>query len=441
VGTVRALRDVKVGSKIAERVEKLLVDEGDPVKQGQVVCLLDTTDTKLQIQEAEARLEEAQAVLAKLKAGERLNTIRQLEAEVEERKATVQKLEQDSKRMRTLFAKGVVSDAQRDSVVADYNTAVARLHGAEAALALAREGTRKEEIAGAEADVALRQAELSLARQRVKDASILSPVTGYVVRKHVEEGEWTQIGGTVVDLIDTSLLRVHTMVTEKVIRQVREGQRVVMTFDAHPGKHFEGVVHRVIPKADEASRSFPVQINVHNGRQGVRAGMFARVGFVLDERQNVLQVPEDAIVLSRGLTLVFKALPMPAPQGAGGGPPGGAPGKGAPKPAAKGAAGAPPKAAAGGPPGGMPPMPGPIFLSARVVVRTGVRQEGMIEIREVVDGTLDADDLVVVTGNGNLRETQPMTVVSGLPGKQNAAPASPKSAPKTPADSPRQAKQ
>ena len=77
VGSVHALREVEVGSRIAERVETLLVDEGDPVHKGQVVCRLDTTDTKLRILEAQAELARAQAELANREAGLRENEIKQ----------------------------------------------------------------------------------------------------------------------------------------------------------------------------------------------------------------------------------------------------------------------------------------------------------------------------------------------------------------------------
>ncbi|MFP4056612.1 MAG: efflux RND transporter periplasmic adaptor subunit [Candidatus Brocadiia bacterium] len=394
VGTVQPLREVQVGSKIAERVAKLLVEEGDPVRgpeegrPGQVICQLDVTNTKLQIQEAKARLAEARATLAKLRAGLRANEIRQAEAEVEEQQARAKKLEQDARRAEKLFAKGVISDSERDAAVAEHQTALARLHRYQAALALAREGTRAEEIAEAQAALDLRQAELALAEQRLEDATIRSPVTGFVVSKHVEEGEWTQVGATVVEVIDTSTLRVHTHVTEKVVRKVSPGQEVVLTLDALPGQRFRGIVHRVIPRADVTSRSFPVQIDVVEPRGVVRPGMFARVGFVLDERADVLQVPEDALVHRGDMVMVYKVVPPASSRGEG----------------------------RGGPGGGMPPPAGPVMQASRAVVRAGARQGGMVEVREVVAGSLEAGDLVVVTGNENLRgETMTVAVIRGLP--------------------------
>ena len=410
VGTVRPLREVKIGSKIAERVEKLLVDEGDPVKEGQLVCQLDTVDTKLRLAEAQASLDQAEASLAKLEAGLRPNEIKQSEAALEEQEAKAAKLKQDSERAKQLFEKGVISDAERDAVLADYATAVARVHAADAVLALAKEGSRKEDIAQAHGVVAQRKAELATVKQRLADASIISPVTGYIVRKNVEVGEWTQIGGTVVEVIDTSVLRVHARVTEKEVGSIREGQKVALKLDAHPDARIEGIVHRIIPEADQASRSFPVQINVRDPDGVVRAGMFARVEFVLGERVNVLLVSEDAVVLRGGLELVYKAVPMPAP------PPGAGPPAGGP-PASKGE----PPTKGGGPPGGMPPMPGQIFLSSRVVVKTGARQEGLIEIREIVNGSLGTGDYIVVTGSENLRDSQPVIVVRGLDAPPAAA--------------------
>jgi len=422
VGSVRALREVSVGSKLAERVAELCVDDGDPVKKGQVICRLDTTELVLRIPEVKAMLARAEAILADREAGLRENEIKQKEAAVAEERSKVKKLKLDADRVKRLFAQGVVADAERDAVLAEYDTALARLAGAEAALALAREGERKQLIAQARADVAYQEALLALAVQRVKDSTIVSPVDGYVVAKHVEVGEWTQVGGTVVDLIDTSVLRVHTRVTEKQIRLIGEKQKAEVRLDALPGRKFTATVHRIIPRADAATRSFPVQLTLSDPTGQVRAGMFARVSFILGARENVLLVPEDAIVLRGGLAMVFKATPMPMPP-QGGAPPGSSGGP----PKAK----APPGGAAGGAPGGMPPMPGPMMLAQAAIVTTGARQEGNIEIKEVASGSLDAGDLVVVVGSENMRQGAMMIVVRGMPkqGQGGPPPASPTPAP------------
>lgn len=406
VGTVRGLREVKVGSRLAERVAELLVDDGDEVsKDKTVIAKLDVTTTKLMIQEAQARLDEAKATLAKAVAGLRAMEIEQEEAALAALDARVKKLEADVRRSTTLLETKVIADSEHDAVLAERDIAKAMAAGARAKLALAREGTRQEDIAKARADVALRQAALDMAEQRKKDSVIVSPVDGHVVRKHVEVGEWTLVGGTVVEIVDTSVLRVHTRVTEKEIRKIHQGQEVTIRLDAHPDKTLKGTVHRIVPKADVASRSFPVQVTVTEPGKVVRPGMFARTEFVLDERPNCLLVPEDALVYRGGLAMVFKA----------GGPP-------------KGQGGAPP-APKGAPP---PKLPGPVMFAHRVIVKPGVRQDGKMEIREVIDGSLEAGELVVVVGSENMRQGAMVIVVRGLPPAMLKALGSPGGPPKAP---------
>jgi multidrug efflux pump subunit AcrA (membrane-fusion protein) len=300
--------------------------------------------------------------------------------------------------------------AERDVAKAQVDVGIAKLD-------LAREAPREEDVAKARADVALRQAALDVAEQRKKDSAIKSPVDGYVIRKHVEVGEWTQIGGTVVEIVDTSKLRVRTRVSEKDLRGIREGMPVRIRLDAHPDQLFEGTVYRVVPRGDDATRSFPVLVNVEKPaalvKTHVKAGMFARTEFVLSERAGVLLVSEDALVFRGGLAMVFAASPTPPAGMAAEGPPGnegGPPGK------------------TGGPPGGDAAPPGPPRWAKQVIVKTGARQEGKIEIREVVTGSLDAGNLVVVVGSENLRDGAMMFVVGGLP-KPGVPPGPPKGAP------------
>jgi multidrug efflux pump subunit AcrA (membrane-fusion protein) len=419
VGTVQGVRDVSVGSKLAERVAEVLVDEGDQVVQDEtILCKLDVTNTELDIQEAQARLKEVQALLDKAIAGPRPQEIRQAEAELRGFEARVEKLDADVRRNKKLLDNGVISRAEYDAVVAEHDIAKAQVDGAEAKLEELKEGTRTEDIAKARADLALRQAELDMALQRKEDSVVKSPVDGSVVRKLVEVGEWTQIGGTVMEVVDTSKLRVHTTVTEKTIRRIQTGMDVRVHLDAYPDEVFHGAVYRIVPKADPTTRSFPVQVDILEPKEKVaelvKPGMFARCEFIVGTREDVLLVPEDAVVYRAGLALVFTASPRP-PQGAGG-PPAGAPGEqGAPKGTEQ-----PPAKGKGGPDG--PPMPGPPLWASRVVVKTGARQEGKIEITEVVNGALQAGDLVVTVGNENMHQGAMMIVVGGLPEGRGAAP-------------------
>jgi multidrug efflux pump subunit AcrA (membrane-fusion protein) len=412
VGSVQGVRDVSVGSKLAERVAQVLVDEGDLVVQDEtILCKLDVTNTELDIQEAKARLLEAQAMLDKAIAGPRPQEIRQAEAELRGLEAKVEKLDADVRRNKKLLDNGVISRADYDAVVAEHDIAKAQVDAAEAKLEELKEGTRTEDIAKARADLALRQAELDTALQRKKDSVIYSPVDGYVVRKQVEVGEWTQIGGIVMEVVDTSKLRVHTTVTEKSVRRIEEGMDVRIHLDAHPDQVFHGQVYRIVPKADPTTRSFPVQVDILKPQEKVaelvKPGMFARCEFIVGTRQDVLLVPEDAVVYRAGLALVFTASPRP-PEGAAGPP-------GQEKPKAK----APGKGEDGQ---ARPQMPGPTMWARRVVVKTGARQGGKIEITEIVNGSLQAGDLVVTVGNENMHQGAAMIVVEGLPKGRGAGP-------------------
>lgn len=310
-GTLEAERKTNVASKLSGKVERVLVDEGDPVAAGQVLAVLDQRDSRAQVAQAEAAVEAAQANvgaararLAALRAGARPQELRQAEEAVQQAKASLDNAAANCNRTKDLFSQGAISQQQMDAAQLQLDVARAQYESAVQRLDLTKEGPRREDIRGAEEQV--RQAEaavgqarasLQLARVNLDNTVIRSPIPGVVAKRYVEPGEaFTMADLTVATVVDNSRVCVRGEVGEASIRQVRRGQLVTVTVDALPGRHFTGQVTEILPVADSRSRMFSVKIRIPNTGGDLKEGMFARPRIVVERREGVTLIPRRAVL-------------------------------------------------------------------------------------------------------------------------------------------------
>jgi RND family efflux transporter MFP subunit len=132
-------------------------------------------------------------------------------------------------------------------------------------------------------------------KERIGLLSIASPIDGIVLRRDGELGELIHSGTTVLWVGDPSELNVVAAIDEEDIPNVREGQRVLVKSDAHPGRPLEGRVVRVTPKGDPVAKTFRVRVAIPSD-QGLMVGMTVEINIVVREEKDALLVPVTAIV-------------------------------------------------------------------------------------------------------------------------------------------------
>ncbi len=248
-GTLNADTTVQVGSQVSGRIAKLYADFNSVVKRGQLLAQLDPTFL--------------QAALDQAKAG------------VFRARATLNQAERDHKRNTDLFAKTLISQADMDASLTNYESAQAGLKQAEAAL----EG----------ADVSLRY------------ATITSPISGVVISRNVDVGQTVAASLSAPTLFeianDLKKMQVQASVDEADIGNVKVGQIVTFRVDSYPEDTFEGVVSqvRLAPVITQNVVNYTVIIDVANPGLKLMPGMTATVSIEVDKRENVLRVPIQAI--------------------------------------------------------------------------------------------------------------------------------------------------
>lgn len=234
-----------VSSKMAGRIQELLVREGDSVKKGQIIARIDTRDYLAAQDQALAALAAGQAKLAELKAGSRTQEIQQAQAAVEQAAANLANADRNQQRIAQLYNSGAVSAQQRDYTDTERAVAQAVLTAAQEKLSLALAGSRAETIAAAEAQVKQAQAAADTSKLNLTNTEIAAPTDGVVAQKSANAGEMVAAAQPIITLTDLGDTWVNVRVEETEIGRIKIGQQAEFTVDGYPGRKFTGTVTEI----------------------------------------------------------------------------------------------------------------------------------------------------------------------------------------------------
>jgi multidrug efflux pump subunit AcrA (membrane-fusion protein) len=308
IGTVEAQLATTLSAETAGLAERFDLREGDFVEQEKaLVVQLKQTDREINLAEADASHRNALVTLEKLRRGLRPEEIEERRAELNEKKALMDRYARDLEQAEKLVRSKVINLSEYNQTESNYLTAKFQHERATQTLRLAELGPREEDIQAQEAEVQRQKANLDRVREELRKTSLYSPISGFITRKYVEVGQWIAAGGQVVDIINIDQVLVRTGVLERYISQIQVGDRALVTVDAYPDQTFEGEVKHIVPEADRASRAFPVTIEIPNADYALKPGMFARVTIFYGPKGTALLVPKDAVVSEGSRSFLFLA--------------------------------------------------------------------------------------------------------------------------------------
>lgn len=250
---------VAVSAKVNARIEKVLVNEGDSVKAGQVIAVFEQQEFEAQVDQAKANLAMAEAKLAATVAGNRPQEIAQANASVLQAKANMENARKNSERDEILYQKGAISVQQRDGSKTAYDVAQAQYSSSTEQYSLSVEGSRQEDIMVAQAQVQQARAALRNAEIQLADTTVKAPVTGVVALKSIEEGEIVAFGQQLFSISNLSDVWIGANIEETYIGRIKIGQQVEFTIDAYPDKKFTGKVIEVGPASGSQFALLPTE--------------------------------------------------------------------------------------------------------------------------------------------------------------------------------------
>ena len=314
-GTSIPWRTTRLSPQVDGLVTAVPVEEGSWVEAGDRVVTLDGKLAAIAVEEAEAQLREAEV---------RLDDARRRREE-----------------LKRLIADRHVSETDLESAIA--------------------------EVEAAAAVVMRRRAELERSRELLRRHTVEAPFAGMVTRKMVEMGQWAQTDTDLVELTAVETIRVSAPLPQRYYPRVQVDAPARVRFEAVPGRTFDGTVFAKVAAGDQATRSFPVLIDIANPDHLLAPGMSARVDVELaDGEQRALVVPRDAVVTRvNGDRIVWRV-------------------------------------------GGQEDEP----TADMVRIRTGRSYRDDVEI---LGGTLTVGDRVVLLGNENLRPGAPLKLLDSAP--------------------------
>src|SRR5215211_6011478 len=347
-GALQAVTTVQVGSQASGTISALYADFNSIVKKGQVIAQLDPSTAKAQVDQARANLQQARASLVNARAAvvnsragvsdaqarslAARSTVQNNQAGVSgaEANVAVLKAQQDDalsllKQQESLLKAGVIAQRDYDVAVTAYKTAEARYNQAVAQLKQAKLTEQSASSAGiaqsqagveqAQAQVAQSQAQVQQAAAQVQQAqaalsvaevnlshtTITSPIDGVVVSRDVNVGQTVAASLSAPTLFtianDLKQMQVIANIDQADIGLVEQAKSVRFSVDAFPGKEFDGKIEqmRLNPVNVQNVVTYNVVIDVDNPDQKLKPGMTANLTITIDERNNVLKVPNSAL--------------------------------------------------------------------------------------------------------------------------------------------------
>ena len=252
-GSLSPVVQTAVKSKVPGEVTRVLVREGEKVKDGQLLAQTDTTDLQSRVDAQAAALEEARA---RLKIAEK-----------------------NRENSQQLLRQKFISQNAYDTTESTHEAAAAAVRSQEA--------------------------QLRIARKALDDAAVRAPIDGVVASRTVHAGEKVGIDQALFTLVDLARMEIEAPAPASEIPSVRVGQSVSFRVDGFGERAFEGRVERINPTAQPGSRAIMLYISVRNPDLALRGGMFAKGQIVLDRSQPAAVIPATALREESGQPYVF----------------------------------------------------------------------------------------------------------------------------------------
>lgn len=334
-GIVRSDHDIQLAASITAKINEIRFKEGDFVKKGQILAILDSAETlgnlvsaKGQLVSAQAQVKNLetepryqQAEIARTQVSEALANVNLQRNDLARTKIQLQDASSDAARLLKLYQEGAVSfrdyekaaniktEAQRAVNISErqLETQEAKLSQTRENLNLILAGTKPEQIKIAEGQVETAQGGIQSVLGKFNNYIIKAPVPGYITLKILDKGEVATPSTPILRLVMPKSIYISAQVEENKLKNLKTGQTAYVVFDAYPAETFIGCITEVLHDVDPITGTFIAKIHVQDKKgKPVLVGMTSDATIVTQEIKNAVIIPREFIFTKNKKQYVFR---------------------------------------------------------------------------------------------------------------------------------------
>ena len=288
------IRQIQLAFHDTGRIQRILVEEGQRVKAGELVAELDPARYQAAVAQAKAQADAQKELLARLLAGSRPEEIAEARARVKAAEAVLREADVTHRRAKILAQPQYVSQQQLDNTEASLGTAKANLDKEQQALTLAIKGPRQEDIDAARAQLKAYEAALQKAQEELADTKLYAPEEAVVQDRILEPGDMASPQTPVFTLALDNPIWVRAYVSETDLGKIAPGMRAEVKTDSFPDKTYRAWIGFISPTAEFTPKQvettelrsklvYRLRVYVCNPRNELRLGMPADVMIALNQ--------------------------------------------------------------------------------------------------------------------------------------------------------------
>ncbi len=285
------IREVVVSSEVSGKIIQINFDEGSKVDSGFVLCQIDTELTYQRYLEAKAQVEAFFSQYQLLLKGARKEEIEAMEEVVNRAKVNFENAKKEFERIKSLYDDGVATQQQFENTKTFFESSKSQYEEALKKLEILKKGAREEEIKIALANYNRAIAQIRAIKIQIEKSRIISPLSGFVIEKFVELGEFVSPGTPIAKIADISEVYVRIYVPEKELGVIKINDTVNVKVDSHPDRIFKGRIVFISPKAEFTPKNvqtkeervklvYAVKVKVKNDKGIFKPGMPADVEII-----------------------------------------------------------------------------------------------------------------------------------------------------------------
>jgi HlyD family secretion protein len=289
-GRIMTPQRVSVGSVITAAVARIPVDEGQSVRRGDILIVLDDKDTRAALAQAQAAVAQAEARIRQL----REVALPAAEQGLVQAQANVVLSRQQYARAQDLQTKGFVSPSALDDAKRNLDVAESQLRAAR--LQVETNGPTGSDYMVAQSALQQAHANLAMAQARLDQTVIRAPVDGTLIGRSVEPGNVAQPGKELMALAPAGETQVIAEIDEKNLSQLKLGQKAIGSADAYPKERFTAEVVYINPGIDPLRGSVEIKLRVAKPPEYLRQDMTVSVDIEVARRAGTIVVPSDTVI-------------------------------------------------------------------------------------------------------------------------------------------------